>query len=84
MHSDPDLIESILHSVALDLCAQYGEEISEMTNQLQKQSARITELRSIKEEEPGIPLLVRIHHYSLLILLQIRSMELKKTQDYTM
>ena len=54
--SATDLIESVLHPAALDLCAQFMEEISEMTNQLRKQTARIRELRSIKEEEPGKPL----------------------------
>ena len=46
-------MEEIVHPGALECRARIGEDIQEMSEQLQKQLARIRELRVRKGEEPG-------------------------------
>ena len=46
-------MEEIVHPGALECRARIGEDIQEMSEQLQKQLARIRELRVRKVEEPG-------------------------------
>lgn len=55
MHSVPELLEEIVHPAALDSRTQIAEDLEEMRGQLQKQIARLRELRIKKTEEPGMP-----------------------------
>ena len=49
-------MEEIVHPGALECRARIGEDIQEMSEQLQKQLARVRELRVRKVEEPGVSL----------------------------
>ena len=82
-HSAPNLVEEMLHPAALDLCAQYSEEISEMTSQLQKQVARIRELRTIKEEEKAHEQGSRLRHRTSGGYTLFRSALIRLTDSHT-
>ncbi|KAG8958698.1 hypothetical protein FRC03_008908 [Tulasnella sp. 419] len=52
LHSRLDLIEIILHPTAVEIRELIGDDLQEMKDQLEKQSARIVELRTKKETDP--------------------------------
>ena len=53
LHECPEFIEEIIDPAILEARAQITEDLTEMREQLQKQVARIRELRVKKVEEPG-------------------------------
>lgn len=53
LHECPELLEEIVDPAVLEARAQIAEDLTEMREQLQKQVARIRELRIKKVEEPG-------------------------------
>ena len=53
LHECPELLEVIIDPAVLEARAQITEDLTEMREQLQKQVARIRELRVKKVEEPG-------------------------------
>lgn len=52
LHGQPELLEEIIDPAVLDARAQIAEDITELREQLQKQVARLRELRIKKLEEP--------------------------------
>jgi elongator complex protein 1 len=52
LRKQPDLIELIIKPLSLELCESINEDIREVQEQLQKQSARLVELRKKRDEEP--------------------------------
>lgn len=50
---EEDLLIELVHPGALNAAAQIGEDVGEMRGQLQKQRARVAELRIRKLEDPG-------------------------------
>jgi len=53
LHGQPELLEEIIDPAVLEARAQIAEDLTEMREQLQKQVARLRELRIKKLEEPG-------------------------------
>ena len=53
LHNQPHLIASIIRPASLDVVAQVAEDIQEMREQLEKQTARWRELQTRKIAEPG-------------------------------
>jgi len=51
----PELLEEIVNPAVLEARNQITEDLTEMREQLQKQVARLRELRIKKVEEPGTP-----------------------------
>lgn len=54
MHSQPELLETIIHPGALDSMSQLAEDINDMHEQLKKQMNRIKELKIKKADDPGL------------------------------
>jgi elongator complex protein 1 len=52
LHEQPELLEEIINPAVLEARAQIAEDLTEMREQLQKQVARLRELRIKKLEEP--------------------------------
>jgi elongator complex protein 1 len=50
---DEDLLQSVILPGMLELAAQYTEDLDEMRVQIDKQRARIAQLRVKKAAEPG-------------------------------
>jgi hypothetical protein len=50
---DEDLLQSVILPGMLELAAQYTEDLDEMRVQIDKQRARLAELRVKKATEPG-------------------------------
>jgi elongator complex protein 1 len=55
MRDCPELLEEIVSPTVLEVRTEIAEDLTEMREQLQKQIARLRELRIKKEEEPGTP-----------------------------
>ena len=53
LHDHHELLEEIIDPAVLEARTQISEDITEMGEQLQKQVARLLELRIKKAEEPG-------------------------------
>ena len=53
LHECPGLLEEIINPAVLEARSQIAEDLTEMREQLQKQVARLRELRIKKAEEPG-------------------------------
>jgi elongator complex protein 1 len=53
LHERPELLEDIIGPAVLDARTQIAEDLTEMREQLQKQVARLRDLRIKKVEEPG-------------------------------
>lgn len=53
LHECPGLLEEIINPAVLEARSQIAEDLTEMREQLQKQVARLRELRIKKVEEPG-------------------------------
>lgn len=54
LHKYPELLEEIINPAVLEARTQIAEDLTEMREQLQKQVARLRELRIKKAEEPGM------------------------------
>lgn len=53
MHSTSELFEDVILPGALETRSQLADDLAEMRDQLDKQMARLQELRVKKAEEPG-------------------------------
>lgn len=57
LHEHNELLEEIIDPAVLEARSQIAEDLTEMREQLQKQVARLRELRIKKAEEPGTPVI---------------------------
>lgn len=53
LHNRPDLVESVIHPGLDDAHESLTEVFEEMSGQLDKEMARLGELRRIRLEDPG-------------------------------